>query len=121
MQASRYRQEEDEREQGVTARLRGMGRTSPTRGAGRYDMREINLRVERMRVACGLLAKQVASEVGLTEAQWSKKMTLKGSSFSIPELGRLADFFAKKTGRLLIGWPFIDPDMSDLLDSLRRK
>lgn len=91
-----------------------MPRQRPGR-SGRYDHRVIALRIERMMTDSGLLAKQVAAEVGLSEAAWSKKMHLNQSSFTLEELGRVADAFSRLTHRKLIGWPFIDADLSDQL------
>ena len=98
-----------------------MPRSSSRAPAGRYDPREIALRIERMRVEARVLAKEAAGACGLTEPQWSKKMTHKGSSFSIPELGRIADYFSRVTGKRLTGWPFVDATVSELLDQLRPK
>ena len=73
-----------------------------------------------MRVACRLTATQVAEAIGIARTAYSKKCRLEASSFTNEELGRLADFFSKQTGRLLIGWPFVDETMSALLESHRR-
>lgn len=83
---------------------------------GRYDYRVIVLRIERMRIECGLMAKQIAADVGLSEAAWSKKMSMNQSSFSLDELGRVAEAFAKASGKPLTGWPFVDPDVSRRFD-----
>jgi hypothetical protein len=87
---------------------------------GRYDYRAVTLRIERMRVACGVERKELFEAVGIAQSQFSKKLTGLRSTFSLKEMGDIADFFAARTGRALIGWPLIDAEVSDLLDARRR-
>ena len=94
--------------------------SQPPARHGRFDAYVVARRVESMRVACKLTATQVAEAIGIARTAYSKKCRLEASSFTNEELGRLADFFSKQTGRLLIGWPFVDEAMSALLESHRR-
>lgn len=83
---------------------------------GRYDYRAIVLRIERMRVACGVPVKELYGAVGIAQSQWSKKMIGELSTFSYKEAGDIADFFSFKLGKPLVGWPFVDAEVSDLLE-----
>jgi transcriptional regulator with XRE-family HTH domain len=76
----------------------------------------IALRIERMRVTCGLSAKEVAAGLGLLPSAYSKKVRVRDASFTLEELGRVADYVSGKTGRLLQGWPLIDEGLSALLE-----
>jgi hypothetical protein len=49
--------------------------------------------------------KELYTEVGIKQPTWSKKT--KGRPFTLEELGRIADFFSRKKGRPLRGWPFL--------------
>lgn len=69
-----------------------------------------------MRVACGQTAKEVAVAVGLEPSAYSKKVRLRDASFTLDELGRIADHFSKQTGRRLEGWPLIDEGLSAQLE-----
>lgn len=52
--------------------------------------------------------KEIALACGISTSQFSHKMAnVKKSSFSVEELGRIADFFSERTGRLLPGWPLV--------------
>lgn len=93
-----------------------MPKPSPTATGGRYSMKRVSLNIEQMRTRLGLSQKECADGVGMTEATFSKKINLKGSSFSVPELGRIADYFAHIAGRRLPGFPFLDPDLVDILE-----
>jgi len=83
---------------------------------GRYDYRAVVLRLERMRVACGVERKVLYEATGIAQSQFSKKLEGRLSTFSLKELGDLADFYTGRTGRSLIGWPLIDAEVSDLLE-----
>lgn len=88
---------------------------------GRYDAALIARRVELMRVSCKLTAQAAAEGVGISRAAWSKKVRLEESSFTNEELGRIADYFARLTGRKLVGWPFVDETVSGILDTKSRR
>lgn len=74
-----------------------------------------------MRVACKLTAQAAAEGAGIPRSSWSKKVRLEESSFTNEELGRVADFFASVTGRRLVGWPFVDEAVSEMLDAKPRR
>jgi DNA-binding Xre family transcriptional regulator len=58
-----------------------------------------------MLVDTGVDPKELYAEVGIAQPTWSKKT--KGRKFTLDELARIADFFAKKKGHPLYGWPFL--------------
>jgi len=76
----------------------------------------INERVERLRLDLGLSKQEIAEAIGLTPQAWSHKMRLQQSSFSIGELGRLADLATTKLGRPYLAWPFLDPELAAVLE-----
>ena len=86
---------------------------------GRYDYRAVVLRIERMRVACGVTAKELYGAVGIAQSQWSKKMIGELSTFTFKEAGDIADFFAARLRKPLVAWPFVDVEVSDLLEPRR--
>lgn len=61
--------------------------------------------------------KEMYTEVGIKQPTWSKKS--KGRPFTLDELARIADFFAKKKGRPLRGWPFLSYSDSMEFDSVK--
>ena len=77
-------------------------------GIGRYDLREIGARVDRKRLQVGMEVKQVCSllKPPIDKTQWSKKVRARGSSFTVEELGQLADLFTAPPG-----WPFVSEDV----------
>lgn len=90
------------------------------RQGGRYDYRTVTRAIERMRAEAGVERKELFDAVGIAQSQYSKKLSGELSTFSLREFGDIADFFSKRTGRPLIGWPFVAPEVSDLLDPKRR-
>lgn len=83
--------------------------TKRSRGhQSRYSLDRCVLEIAAMRERLKLQDKEIAHEVGISPPQFSHKMTNAGrSSFTVEELGRIADFFAERTGRALLGWPFV--------------
>jgi hypothetical protein len=84
-----------------------MGKSPAMRG-GRYDMRKITAEVEQIRHRLGFSKKEAALGSGMSESQWSQKIRLVINSFSIHELGRIADCFDAP-----LGWPFIDWELAE--------
>lgn len=100
--------------------MRGVPRPSPVKSS-RYLAADIVERIERMRVACGLEPPDIYRGIGMKQTAWWRKWHGKGSTFSTAELGAIAEFFSRKTGKALTGWPIVDSETSDLLDALRRR
>jgi transcriptional regulator with XRE-family HTH domain len=76
--------------------------------AGRYSLDRCIIEIAAMRDARGMQDKEIAHACGISPPQFSHKMAnASRSSFSVEELGRIADYFAQETGRLLPGWPFV--------------
>jgi hypothetical protein len=71
---------------------------------GRYDLREITARVDKLRRQRSVPAKVIYADLGMDRWDWSRKVRQAGSSFTIEELGRIADLLDAPAG-----WPFI-PD-----------
>lgn len=69
----------------------------------RYDHAVIGLRVEAARVRCEVQVKDLCSAVGLPLPSWYKKTRCAGSTFTLDELGRIADALHAPAG-----WPFVD-------------
>lgn len=78
---------------------------------GRYDIREITVRVDRLRAKRGVEAKDIYTLLGIDKSTWSNKMKMKRSALSIVEVGIIADFLDAPTG-----WPFIDERFGEYLD-----
>lgn len=97
-----------------------MPRRSPVTSS-RYSVEDIVVRVERMRVACRVEPADIYRAIGMKQSAWSKKWRSATSSFTVTELGAIADYFSGLTGRALTGWPVVDAEVSDLLDALRRR
>lgn len=83
------------------------------RAGGRFDEREISARVEKLRRDRGVEVKEICAAVGLEKWDWSRKVRLDRSSFSIQELGLIADYLDAPTG-----WPFVALEVGMLLDRL---
>jgi hypothetical protein len=74
---------------------------------GRFDAREIARRVERARAKRDIPVKAIAQDVwphrgDEARFDWYKKANLRGSQFTIEELGRIADILDAPPG-----WPFL--------------
>jgi hypothetical protein len=80
---------------------------------GRFDEREIAARVEKLRRDRGVEVKAICAAIGLEKWDWSRKVRLDRSSFSIAELGLIADYLDAPTG-----WPFVATEVGQLLDRL---
>jgi hypothetical protein len=64
----------------------------------------------------GLLQKEIAFGIGLSETVLSSKLKSVRSHFYEDEFAKLADFFRKKTARPLIGYPHLDWEMMETVD-----
>lgn len=74
----------------------------------RYSLDRCVLEIAAMRDRLGLQDKDIWMELGIDQGQFSRKMANAGQSrFRVDELGAIADLFARLTGRLLPGWPFV--------------
>jgi hypothetical protein len=69
---------------------------------GRYDLLEIAARVEKRRKQRKVAAKALYGDLHLAKWDWSKKVRNKGSSFTVAELGLIADLLDAPPG-----WPFL--------------
>ena len=92
-----------------------MPKRSPVK-PGRYRSEAIVKRIERMRAACHVEPKAIYDAIGMRQSAWSKKWSGSGSTFTVEELGAIADFFSTRTGTPLTGWPLVDVEVSTLLD-----
>lgn len=90
------------------------GRKKSPAAGGRYDEREIAARVEALRRARGVEVKAICAHLGMEKWDWSRKVRLDRSSFTIDELGRIADFLAAP-----VGWPFVPTELGEILDRLK--
>ena len=90
------------------------GRKADRGSGGRYDEREIAARVDKRRKARGVEIKALCAELGIEKWDWSRKIRLDRSAFTIAELGKLADILEAPTG-----WPFIAEEVGMILDRLR--
>ena len=97
----------------------GVPRRSPVQ-SNRYSAEEIIERIARMRVACGVEPADIYRAIGMSQSAWSKKWNSTASSFNVQELGAIAEYFSKLTGKPLTGWPIVDVEVSGLLDTLSK-
>lgn len=88
-------------------------RKTRPRGGGRYDLHLISARITQRRKQLGIEAKEIYAAMGLEKWDWSRKLRLDGSSFTIEELGKIAEILYPEGGT---GWPFIDAALSEFLD-----
>jgi hypothetical protein len=79
------------------------------RPASRYSMARAcaNIELAMSRSNPPLLDKEVADAIGMAKDLWSRKMSRSRSSFSLEELGQVADFFHAPPG-----WPVLDADVT---------
>lgn len=97
--------------------MRPMAHENPTADAApRYSHKKAVEEVEWLRRDLGLSQKEVALGSGVTESEYSQKKRGVINSFSLEEFSALAEFFRKKTGRPLIGWPVLDRTTVDAID-----
>jgi hypothetical protein len=95
-------------------------RPSPV-NAGRYTIDDVQKRIERMRVACRVEPIEIYKAIGMKQSAWSKKMRSATSTFTVVELGAIADYFARLVDKPLTGWPLVTVEVSDRLDALNRR
>ncbi len=76
----------------------------------RYSTVDVCQRIESMREKLGLMQKDVAAAIGALESQYSKKIRNHLSSFTVDEIGAVAELFQAPPG-----WPFIDEESARLL------
>lgn len=96
------------------------GRGPALRGGGRFDLYEIVARIERRRIELGLTRTALAAAAGIDLSSYSHKVGMTRNSFSITEIGLIADCLAAASRDPLPGWPFISEDHSRLLDRALR-
>lgn len=90
-----------------------MPKKRPSRGAGgRYDEVEIGRRIDRLRRDRGVEVKTICSALGLEKWDWSRKVRHKGSSFSIEEVARVADYLSAP-----YGWPFVPEEVGRMIET----
>jgi hypothetical protein len=85
-------------------------------GSGRYDEKEIAARVDKLRKARGVEVKVICAAIGLEKWDWSRKVRLDRSSFSIEELSRIADYLSAPPG-----WPFLPAELGEVLERVLRR
>lgn len=75
----------------------------------RYSIKEATLRVEKAmgRSRPKIQNKELAAAVGMAEDVFSRKMRRSRSTFTLDELGAIADFFDAP-----VGWPVLDGDVA---------
>lgn len=76
----------------------------------RFDYEAITARIAEACERAGKPAKQVYEAAGLTGDRWYRKMTGRGSTFTLDELGRVADALEAPPA-----WPFVDWDRAEVL------
>jgi hypothetical protein len=89
------------------------GKRSKPSDGGRYDEREIAARVEKLRKGRKVEVKTICAAVGLEKWDWSRRVRLDRSSFTIPELSAIADYLHAP-----IGWPFIAEETGYLIERI---
>ncbi len=80
---------------------------------GRYDPREIAARIDKRRRQRGLSVRAMCETVGLQRWDWSRKVRLDGSSFTLDEIGRIADVLEAPPG-----WPFLPEEIGEMVRHL---
>jgi hypothetical protein len=96
-----------------------MSPTEPTKRVGPAYTRAIsNIQrfLDELEETEGLLQKEVALGVGISETTFSQKMRGIRSHFYEDEFDDLANFFRKRTGRPLIGFPHLDWQLMESCD-----
>jgi hypothetical protein len=83
---------------------------------GRYDERLIAARVEARRRAKRVEVKAMCADLGIEKWDWSRKVRLDNSSFSIAELSRIAEILDAPPG-----WPFLDESLGLLIEMAARR
>jgi hypothetical protein len=78
---------------------------------GRYDLREIVARIDRLMRLRNMSPKEVFEEIGMKKADWSKKIHNNESSFTIGELDAIATVLKAPPG-----WPFLNETQADILE-----
>lgn len=75
----------------------------------RYSIKEATLRVEKAmgRSRPQVQNKELAGALGMAEDVFSRKMRLSRSTFTLDELGAIADFFDAPDG-----WPVLDANVA---------
>jgi transcriptional regulator with XRE-family HTH domain len=97
---------------GTLTPLNSKGKLPPSR----YGHKAAVEQIERMRLMLGLTQQEVALGIQISESSYSQKRRGIDNSFSLEEFGRIADLFAGVTGRPLIGFPFLGPQLQDAVD-----
>jgi hypothetical protein len=83
---------------------------------GRFDERLIAARVEARRRAKGIEVKAICAEIGMEKWDWSRKVRLDNSSFSIAELSKIAEILDAPPG-----WPFLDESLGMMIEMSARR
>lgn len=71
--------------------------------------------IAAMRDRSGLQDKDIFLSIRMSQTAFSRKMA-GARKFSVEELGRIADFFAARTGRSLPGWPVVTDQACRLIE-----
>jgi hypothetical protein len=87
--------------------------------AGRYSLDDVVVEIAKLRGRLGLRDRDIYEACGISQPQWAHKMANAGkSSFSLRELGLVADFFSRQLGRPLTGWPVVPLALCDQIDAV---
>jgi hypothetical protein len=77
-----------------------------TRKRSRYSLDDVRFEIAKMRDQLDLQDKDIYLGIGMGQTTFSRKMA-GVRDFEVDEIGHIADFFARETGRPLLGWPFV--------------
>lgn len=87
-----------------------------SRAPSRYRMDACVLEIAAMRDRLDLQDKDIFLSIGMRQPSFSRKMA-GVRAFTVEELGRIADYFSKVTGRELPGWPFVSDDACRIIEA----
>lgn len=93
-----------------------MARARKPKPPSRYSMDSAIFEIASMRDRLGLQDKDIFLSVGMTQTAFSRKMA-GARKFTVEEMGRIADYFAQLTGRVLPGWPLVGDEACRIIEA----
>lgn len=97
-------------------------RVSPA--GGRFDPQVIAARLEHARQKYAIDVKEIAAAIWPHQDEprftWYKKVNRRMSDFDLAELGLAVEFIARRAGKALHGFPFVDEALADQLEPKRK-
>lgn len=93
-----------------------MARTRKPKPPSRYSMDACIFEIASMRDRLGLQDKDIFLSIRMSQTAFSRKMA-GARKFSVEELGRIADYFAQHTGRVLPGWPVLSDGTCQIIEA----